>query len=316
MRDEDGAIGKESGRGIVRPPAEIYWNALALLGIASQRVSLAAYHQRLSGGEFSTTVLKDDDRVAHPEDADSLWDPRLRLSHVMPGGAFAAMNSLRLRRSEAQMLRERYAALQPDGHDCLITHLVALAERQGVAELEGIGHAWDVPGLSPSTRRVATHARRLSLFARGTTLQYHRMLIEKKGAEDTGVAEAFSAWWEIARDDLAAWDLNDFFVHVQRWDANRRPLHDREFLERWRERCLGARSATVALDDTSMRAIIQLREDRVRPGKQRLRVKYQLDSWQRLPSYPPEMHHQLAYRHRVGRRFAEDIAEGLRRGTS
>ena len=160
VRDEDGAIGKESGRGIVRPPAEIYWNALALLGIASQRVSLAAYHQRLSGGEFSTTVLKDDDRVAHPEDADSLWDPRLRLSHVMPGGAFAAMNSLRLRRSEAQMLRERYAALQPDGHDCLITHLVALAERQGVAELEGIGHAWDVPGLSPSTRQVSPCGRR------------------------------------------------------------------------------------------------------------------------------------------------------------
>ena len=316
VRDEDGAIGKESGRAIVRPPAEIYWNALGVLGLASQRVSLAAYHRRLSDGVFRATILKDDDKVAHAEDAESLWDLRLRISHVIPGGVFPATNSMRLRRSEAELLRKRYAALRPDGHDCLITHLVAMAERQGVAELESIEHAWDVPGLPPNTRQVTAHARRLSLFARGATLQYHRMLIEKKGEEDTGAAEAFTAWWEFARDDLAAWDLDDFFSHIQRWDANRRPLHDREFLNRWRERCLGARSAAAALDDKSMRAIIQLREDRVRPGKQRLRVRYQLDSWQMLPSYRADVHYQLAYRHPVGRRFAEDIADGLLQGGS
>ena len=87
------------------------------------------------------------------------------------------------------MLRARYAALQPDGHDCLITHLVSLAERQGVVELEGIEHPWDVPGLPPSTRRAALHARRLSLLARGATLQYHRMLIEKKGEEEESQAD-------------------------------------------------------------------------------------------------------------------------------
>ena len=50
VREEDGAIGKESGRQIVRPPSEIYWNALAVLGLATQRVSEASYQRACRAG--------------------------------------------------------------------------------------------------------------------------------------------------------------------------------------------------------------------------------------------------------------------------
>ena len=66
VRDEDGAIGKESGRSLVRPPSEIYWNALAALGLATQRVSEASYQRRLSGGGFRPEVLQDDDKSGAP----------------------------------------------------------------------------------------------------------------------------------------------------------------------------------------------------------------------------------------------------------
>ena len=62
VREEDGAIGKESGRGIVRPPSEIYWNALAMLGLATQHVSEASYQRRLSAGAFRLEALQDDER--------------------------------------------------------------------------------------------------------------------------------------------------------------------------------------------------------------------------------------------------------------
>jgi hypothetical protein len=96
---------------------------------------------------------------------------------------------------------------------------------------------------------VVEHARHLSLFAKGTTLQYYRTLIEKKRAEDAGADAAFSAWWEAAHEDLRTWDLNAFFRLVAAWGADRRPLHDRAFLRNWIARCVKARSGDEALRD-------------------------------------------------------------------
>ena len=317
VREEDGAIGKEIGRGIVRPPSEIYWNALAVLGLATQRVSEASYQRRLSAGAFRLEVLQDDDKVAYPDDAESLWDMSLRLSHVIPDGVFPSNNSLRLRTSEATSppgaLRGREA------RRARVPHLSPGVTRRSATpgrprcDHQRVGTC----RTCRSRRRFAVdHARKLSLFAKGTTLQYHRMLIEKKGAEDPGAAEAFAAWWEAAQGELASWDIDDFFAHIRRWDANRRPVQDSEFLREWIGCCTAAPSGPAALNDETARAIIRLREDRVRPGKQRFKVKYQFDSWRMLPRYRPEDLYQLRYRHPQGLQFSEDIADGLLRGTA
>jgi hypothetical protein len=69
----------------------------------------------------------------HPEDVGSLWDPTLRLSFILPDdGVFPANTTLRLRKSEAEILKDRYAALTPNGHRTLITHMVTVARHQGV----------------------------------------------------------------------------------------------------------------------------------------------------------------------------------------
>lgn len=315
LKNEPRAIGMESGRNIVRTPSEIYWNALAALGIATQRLSESSYQNRLSAGALGPKVWRDDDDAAHAGDAESLWSRSLRLTYVMPDGAFPDSTDFRLRKAEAVFLQSQYAGLKPGGHDSLITHMISLAREHRLQGLEGLEHLWDIPALPKETALAVGHARRLSLFARGTTLQYHRMLIEKKGATDTGAAEAFVSWWDYAKDDLDTWDVDAFLVVIQRWNAAPRP-RDREFMKDWIARAVAAKSGQQALDDVAARTIIARREDYVRPGKQRLRGGLQLDSWSPLSSYPDDVFFQLEYRHRVGRTFAQDIAEGLDRGAA
>lgn len=120
LRNEPGAIGKESGRNIVRLPSEIYWNALAELGIANQRLPESSYQNRLAAGAFGSQVWRDDDAAAHADDAESMWISSLRLSHVMPGGVFPDSTTFRLRKAEAAFLQSRYAGLKPGGRDSLI----------------------------------------------------------------------------------------------------------------------------------------------------------------------------------------------------
>lgn len=316
VETERGAIGKESGRALVRPPSEIYWGALAVLGIATQRTSLATYHRRLSQGEFRLHTVRDDDNAVHPDDVDSLWDPTLRLSSILPDGVFPFDTTLRLRKWEAEVLRNRYAALTPNSHRTLITHMVTVALDQGVTALNEFTLPWDIPALPEHTAKVVKHARLLSLFARGTTLQYYRMLIEKKRDKDAGADAAFSAWWEAAHEDLRTWDLDAFFRLIAEWGADRRPVQDRAFLRNWIACCVKARSGDEALRDADARRVIAEREHHVRRGKERLRVKFQLDSWRQLRDYGPGNFYQLSYRHSVGRQFAEDIVDGLGRGTS
>ena len=167
VREEDGAIGKEGGREIVRPPSEIHWNALAVLGLATQRVSEASYQRRLSAGAFRLEALQDDDKVAYPDNAESLWDTSLRLSHVLPDGVFPINNSLRLRPSEARLLRERYGAVKPGGRESLISHLVSLADRRSLADLDAMTDVWDVPDLPVETQVPLTMPRSLVCSPRG-----------------------------------------------------------------------------------------------------------------------------------------------------
>jgi hypothetical protein len=278
---------------------------------------LATYHRRLSEDGFRLPPVHDDDNAVHPEDVDSLWDPTLRLRSILSDdGVFPADTTLRLRKSEAKVLRDRYDALTLNDHRTLITHMVTVALNQGVTALNEFALPWDIPALPENTAKVVEHARRLSLFARGTTLQYYRMLIEKKGVEDAGADAAFSAWWEAAHEDLRTWDLDAFFRLIAEWGADRRPVQDRAFLRNWIACCVKARSGDEALRDADARRVIAEREHHVRRGKERLRVKFQLDSWQPLNNYHPGNFYQLEYRHSVGRQFAEDIVDGLARGTS
>jgi hypothetical protein len=312
-KNEQNFIGKERGRDLARTPANVYWTSLGVLGVATRRISEGTYQRQIAQGLFDRKTYRDDDDAAHSDESEALWTGDLRLSHVLPGGAFPASTSFRLRRSEAAFLESRYAGLRPGGNEMLVTTMVRLGRRLGPDGLEGMRYPWDVPDVSAPVDSILQHARRLSLLARGTTLQYYRMLIEKKGADDPGVANAFETWWGAVRSDLDSWDLDAFFRMLALWNAGR-GLKDRRFIEGWTKRALELPTGRAILDDRAARQLIGSRETDVRPGKQRLRVKRHLDSWRAPERIRADDHHYMDYRHSVGRQIAEDIVDGLERG--
>lgn len=312
-KNEQNFLGKERGRDLARTPANVYWTSLGVLGVATRRISEGTYQRQIAQGLFERRTYRDDDDAAHSDESEALWTGDLRLSHVMPGGTFPASTSFRLRRSEAVFLESRYAGLRPGGNEMLVTTMVRLGRRLGPDVLAGMRFPWDVPDVSAPVDAILQHARRLSLLARGATLQYYRMLLEKRGADDPGVADAFEAWWGAVRPDLESWDLNAFFGMLALWNAGR-GLKDRRFIEGWVTRALQLPSASAVLHDRSARHLIGSREKEVRPGKERLRVKRHLDSWRAPERLRVDDHHYMDYRHSVGKQIAADIVDGLERG--
>jgi Family of unknown function (DUF6361) len=310
-KNETSFIGMESGRNLIRTPSAVYWSALSTLGIATRRISEASYQHQLSEGQFARHDYTDDDDAAHDEESESLWSLELKFAHVFSDGRFPNTTSFRLRRAEATFLESRYAALKPDGNETLVTRMVLLGRRHGAGSLGDINYPWSIPGCDSSMAAILDHARRLSLLARGVTLQYYRMLIEKNHEADPGVEDAFVDWWDQAKTTLASWDLADFFRLMTKWEAGR-GLKDREFITSWIERSQACRNGLMVLADRGLRLIVSRREDYVRPGKQRLRGK---QPWKLPDGYSTGLY-QMDYRHGVGRQIAMDIVEGLEGGAA
>lgn len=306
---DDGIIGKQSGRDIRRPPSNVYWTALAQLGIATQRLSESAYLARLAKGSAEDEQHRDDDKVLHESDAVSFWDQRFATHDVIgASGDFPAGTSLNLTYVEAAQLRDRYALLRPDGGESLSTHLVTTLNNQPPGT--SYQYPWDVPSQSAELQRVTTHARLLSTFARGAELQYDALLFEARPTiPDPGSREAFIAWHHSLRDDLAAWNLEDFAALPCVQNAPRRG--DLIFITNWRNAVV-AKNARAAYGDRVARDLIRSRERAVRTVKARLNSPFHLASWQAPDSYKPEQLYALRYRHDVGLRFAADITAGLR----
>lgn len=311
--NDERAIGIQAQRNLLRPPSSIYWHALITLGCAKRKLSEASYQQMLVEGRFGNRTVRDDDGVTHDDEPESMWDPALPLSHLMPEGKFASSTTFHLRPNEAAYLRTAYSRLRYKDAPNLVTHGIDLhMDRPGTA-VEQIENLWDLPGLPSEVSRIAQHARCLSLFARGTTLQYQRMLIEKKKLEDAGTDVAFREWWDKSAQDLHYWDVDAFIDEVVRLGGTVRP-NDRGFLTGWMAQSRSAPSAAALLDATSARQLIKVREHSVRLAKRRLDGGHYLKIWE--PSTPrPAQLYYFSYRHRVGRQIAHDIASGLRRNS-
>ncbi len=309
-KNEKNFIGRDKPDPL-RPPSAIYWNALQVLGIATEALSESTYQRRLSEGVFGPRSYADDDKVVHDDGEESLWNSKLRTGHVLKDGQFPETTRFRLDSKEAALLAARYAALnERPGIDNLVTRMVTLGRQVGSDVLGDIEHPWTIPGCSDALAWVLVHARRLSLMARGATLQYYAMVLERKKQDASGVADAFSRWLDEARPDLADWDVYEFSTLMTSWGAGR-GLMDRQFISAWLDRIRMAKSGRAALSDSVARAQILERERRIRPGRERLKGRtHHLDTWS-LPDGFDGSLYWMDYRHRVGRVIATDIVQGF-----
>lgn len=315
--ESQSVIGVAAGAEIRRPPSNIYWNALIALGIATRSIGEPTYQDELFKGLVGGRASADDDRAVHDDTRESLWDPGFPIGDVFRGDRFPESTSFRLTSREARDLRDRYERLQPGGDMTLLSALVRWSVAQHAGALD-IRYPWDAPAaaLTAPLRLVVKHARALSVLAAGATLQYWRMLIEKRDEEDPGTNEALERWWTIAEEVLPAWDIDEL-ARVA-WSIEHRRPSDIEFVRAWRQRLVAARSARAMLSDRGARELIERREQAMRQGRARIRSRHHLERW-RAPSASDLSRgpiYLLTYRHATGIQFVRDILDGLARGAT
>ena len=181
-----------------------------------------------------------------------------------------------------------------------------------------VQHPWDY-SFKGFEREIA-HARCLSLFARGTYLQYWQQCLDAQvgtdiGQPDASIVQAFNAWWPIGKPELSSWGLEEFFCLMANWEPVK--PEDKTFIRRWLERMTSADSADALLGDPEARELIRRHEEKKRPGKRRLCGGPYLDAWT-IPTDKIERsgvtgNYELTFRAWHASRIADDIVKGLGR---
>jgi hypothetical protein len=318
-------IGSEAKEKLKRYPSRIYWSALRQLGIFQHaHWSQRYYHEHLGRFYAAKRPSKDDDGLPHlPGEEWQNWDRELEnlilegKAAVVRGGSFPTETDFALTRAEAQYLKGKYDLLAERAGESLLGYLVS----KGLSK--PFSYPWDIPCPSKLTQKVS-HARLLSMLAKGATMQYWDMLLaaqKEVGIEvlDDQMVEPFSAWWSATRCYLEAWQPEQFFDLVQEMGAIR--TGDRSFLAEWRAACLDAPTAEALLRAPSARSLIRRRERANRPQKARLFYRNYLGQW-KLPYAPDDgmlcdpthVPYLLYYRSRTGGTFVADIVAGLTGG--
>jgi hypothetical protein len=302
-----GVIGKEAGRNISRTPSIIYWSGLSALGISTRPLSEAGYIESLSDPSASKSSFRDDDRSVHDTDSDPFWDPAFRTSGIIVNGEVAPALNFALTYREARAIQDRFDANQPDDHSTLMTECI-----HRLHEFDSLDpqYPWDIPGLPAPLETMTKHAKVLSLMTYGATLLYHAALYKKRRLVDDACRKAFDVWYGRSVVELTRWDLDEFTAlpPVIRSGA----VADVPFLRALRDKAVSLRSAERTYDDAEIRAMITQREQRMRASKARLSEGQYLRLWKPPTEYADGNIYGLTYRHGIGKRFAADIAEGLR----
>jgi len=259
-----GVIGRDARETLKRLPSDVYWAGLKALGI-----------RRSEGGRETC--------LGHaPDGMNPVWAAGL------PDAPDAFLESedfaigFALTPEEAGFLRDRLQATAPNS---LFTRL-ALSDGAAGAE-----HVWAHPLRSDWPKElqdVVSHAERLAVAVEGAARLYNRDL--SRHAEATLGDEA-GKWQERAEAHeaalldwqgtdpahaLAGWDLDAL------WELLAPSAHTvlpstRRFVTDW---CAAiARTSGAVADDAEARALVRLREERMKRGKARFRNAAALTRW-------------------------------------
>jgi hypothetical protein len=317
----EGVIGRRAKENLARYPSNVYWSAIKQLGIFLRpRWSQSYYHDHLKQHYADSSAFKDDDGLSHLAAGPVRnWDAGLldvvHKSKTFPSDDLELSTELSfdLTGREARYLRDRFEMIGTN-QPSLLLHLIRLGNAST------FDYPWEVP-CPDGLRRAVTHARCLSVFAKGATLVYYQLLIEAR--EAAGITPPvydllgpFTVWWTIARDELRGWDLGDFFQLMHGLSAVR--PRDREFFDEFHANVLRSGSASDLLHGEAGRRLVRTREKTKRPRKARLAGGDHLRQWDPPESLeqagltnPAHIPYWLNYRSGIGGIFVREIVRGL-----
>lgn len=309
VKESVGVIGREAGMTLRQFPSLIYWSALRKLGILTTNLSERGYQEQFDEMRLQRRAYHDDDKTPQGPAGPQYWDPTLPAAAFIDGrGHVKAGTTFTFSNAEAQDLLKRFTSRFPHS---LLSHMLS-------RRLIGVTWPWDCPKTSGDLDVWLSHAKKMSLFVRGATLQYYALLIEaldrqgNRRLNDT-VPPVFEQWWVEARRELKSWNTNEFVTVPTVASALRLgPKGDRWFIDGWLERFLAAPSAKALLADGQARNLLKEREVRIKPAKARLKHVKHLKQWK--PERVGEAVYQFNYRHNIGSRFVSEILDGMEQG--
>ncbi len=299
-----GVIGRDAKGDVKQLPSTIYWSSLRRLGFFTTDLSERAYHDRFDEIRRAKRGFEDDDEAAQSVAVPAFWDDLPQAVFLDRDGHPRADTSFTMTRAEARDLSNRFEAMF--GRSLLVHQI-----RKGVSACD---RPWDAHSPGEYLEHHLKLAKRVSLFARGVTLHYYRLVMDAREVaklepvSDT-VTPAFELWWQEARSELKAWDPSE----LASTDAGTALRHgfggDVAFMSAWLARLSAASRPSVLMGDTRARELVRNREIAVKKHKARLKSPVHLKQWL-LPSLQ-ETPFQLDYRHRIGMRFVAEILSGM-----
>ena len=303
--DTWGVFGSRAGNALKRLPSDVYWGGLGTWGIRTFSGHKWAYFRSLDGfrrraGEFRSMPRDPEGGRAPPAN----WHPHLP---DPPSGFPKTGVSVALRRQDAEYLRERIQARQPE------SLLAVLAGRADIDDLEA-GRPWDLAHLaevSPALREHLRDARCFAVCMQGATLLYNLMLAELKKRDD---------WREKYRRRLATWadEIRARGPALKDWEPDgvwrvvrtqgrslRHPTRD--FVERWVANLKRAELGGIA-DNGDARTLVRDRETTLKRGRSRFTNPRRLELWGGASGTG-----LMSYRWGSAKRILRDIFDGLAR---
>jgi hypothetical protein len=309
VKESVGVIGREAGMTLRQFPSLIYWSALRKLGILTTNLSESGYQEQFDDIRLQRRAYHDDDKTPQGQRGPQYWDPTLPAAKFIDGqGRVKSGTTFTFTNAEALDLHKRYTSRFPNS---LLSHMLS-------GRVIGVTWPWDCPKTSRDLDVWLSHAKKMSLFVRGATLQYYALLMEaldRLGSRrlNDAVAPVFEQWWAEARRELKSWNTNEFVTVPTVASALRPgPKGDRWFIDGWMERFLAAPSPKALLADVQARNLLKEREVRIKPAKARLKHVKHLKQWK--PDRVGEAVYQFNYRHNIGSRFVSEILDGMERG--
>lgn len=281
-----------------RYPSNIYWGGMRDLGLYLHDESDGDYIERLDQWHESRRGLLNDDRKRIRDETVGLnWDPRIPRLPLEP---FPRRLRFKLKRAEADYLRNRILERHPESLLAYCLSHVATSPRVW---------PWNC-GASGKLAVIVTHARALSAFARGATLLYFHMLLEKRGQKDElpAIETALSRWYRLGAGALRRWRIEAFPIDLR---SDERWATDEKFLRGWRARCLEAGSARRLLRDDAARSLVVERDSARK--RSRFRDRQLLKSWDADAAFREARRkhpYRFSYRHAIGQRIVSDILAG------
>jgi hypothetical protein len=305
--DSEGNIGKLAGEKLKRLPSSVYWQGLAVWGIRPFVGSQTQYHRALDA--YHEKLRRRSGRQAERDvEHDDLVPPNWHGGLIEPPKDFPAVCSLRLRRQDADYLRERIV-LSPGCRGSLLVELVRYGKREVETEF-----VWQHPlcgRLGRDLAEVVEHARNFSEVMHGAALLYNLILAEQQESPGrvSAYRDALGNWiegMETRHTAFARWRRDDFWDCVTKVNPAISP-NTRTFVERWWDLTFrqGAERATRS---GAARALVTERERQLKKSLARINNIRAIELWRGASGA-----RQLDYRWGITQRLLGDIFDGLGR---